>query len=92
MVASAEGVELADDIVDQKTAFATTSEPGSFSSLHHDLSTGHRLELDALHGELLRRAHRHHLDLPACKGVYALLKPWELANRQSATQPQLVPR
>jgi 2-dehydropantoate 2-reductase len=27
MVASAEGVELADDIVDQKTAFATTLEP-----------------------------------------------------------------
>jgi 2-dehydropantoate 2-reductase len=92
MVASAEGVELADDIVDQKTAFASTLEPGSFSSLHHDLSTGHRLELDALHGELLRRAYRHHLDLPACKVVYALLKPWELANRQSATQPQVVPR
>jgi 2-dehydropantoate 2-reductase len=91
-VASAEGVELADDIVDQKTAFAATLEPGSFSSLHHDLSTGHRLELDALHGELLRRAHRHHLDLPASKVVYALLKPWELASRQSATPPQLVPR
>jgi 2-dehydropantoate 2-reductase len=92
MVASAEGVELDEDIVDQNTAFATTLEPGSFSSLHHDLSTGHRLELDALHGELLRRARRHHLDLPACSVVYALIKPWELANRQSATQPQLVHR
>ena len=91
MVASAEGVELADDIVDQKTAFATTLEPGSFSSLYHDLSTGHRLELDALHGELLRRAHRHRLDLPASKVVYALLKPWELANRQPATQPHSSP-
>lgn len=92
VVASAEGVEIADDIVDQKTAFATTLERGSFSSLHHDLSTGHRLELDALHGELLRRAQHHDLDLPACEVVYALLKPWELANRQSATQPQLVPQ
>ena len=92
MVASAEGVELADDVVDRKTAFATTLEPGSFSSLHHDLSTGHRLELDALHGELLRRAHHHHLDIPACEVVYALLKPWEIAHHQTARQHQLFSR
>jgi 2-dehydropantoate 2-reductase len=80
LVARAEGVALADAIVDEKTAFAETLEPGSFSSLHHDLVTGRRLELDALHGELIRRAARHGLHVPASEAVYALLKPWEGAR------------
>jgi 2-dehydropantoate 2-reductase len=80
LVARAEGVALADAIVDEKTAFAETLEPGSFSSLHHDLITGRRLELDALHGELIRRAARHGLRVPASEAVYALLKPWEGAR------------
>jgi 2-dehydropantoate 2-reductase len=78
LVAQAEGVELADDIVDQKTAFAEALGPDSFSSLHHDLVTGHRLELDALHGELTRRAARHGIPVPASEMIYSLLRPWEL--------------
>ena len=78
-VARAEGVELDEDLVDQKTRFADSLEPGSFSSLHHDLVTGRRLELDALFGELTRRAARHGLDLPASEVVYSLLRPWEIA-------------
>jgi 2-dehydropantoate 2-reductase len=78
LVARAEGVELADDIVDQKTAFAGTLGPGSYSSLHHDLMTGHRLELDALHGELTRRAARHAIPVPVSGTIYSLLRPWEL--------------
>ena len=46
LVASAEGVELAGDIVDQKTAFAESLGPDSYSSLHHDLVTGRRLLLE----------------------------------------------
>jgi 2-dehydropantoate 2-reductase len=80
LVARAEGVELAEDIVDQKTAFAESLGPGSFSSLHHDLVTGHRLELEALHGELTRRAERHGLSIPVSETIYALLRPWEAAN------------
>jgi 2-dehydropantoate 2-reductase len=79
-VARAEGVELAPDIVDQKTAFSEQLEPGSFSSLHHDLVTGRRLELDALHGELTRRAARHGILVPVSDMIYALLRPWELAH------------
>jgi 2-dehydropantoate 2-reductase len=79
LVARAEGVELADDIVDQKTAFAETLGPDSFSSLHHDLVTGHRLELDALHGELTRRAAPHGIPVPVSEMIYSLLRPWELA-------------
>jgi 2-dehydropantoate 2-reductase len=80
LLAGAEGVILADDIVDEKTAFAETLEPGSFSSLHHDLISGNRLELDALFGELTRRGARHRVSLPACEIIYALLRPWEIAQ------------
>ena len=83
LVARAEGVELGDEVVDQKTEFAAGLEPGSFSSLHHDLVSGRRLELDALHGELMRRAARHGLSVPATTVVYALLRPWEVARARA---------
>jgi len=83
IVARAEGVELAEDIVDQKTAFAERLGPDSFSSLHHDLVSGHRLELDALHGELTRRAARHGIPVPVSEMIYSLLRPWELAQRSA---------
>jgi 2-dehydropantoate 2-reductase len=83
LVARAEGVALADDIVDQKTAFAESLGPDSFSSLHHDLVTGHRLELDALHGEVVRRAARHEISVPVSKTIYALLRPWEIAHERT---------
>jgi 2-dehydropantoate 2-reductase len=86
LVARAEGIELADDIVDQKTAFAETLGPDSFSSLHHDLVTGHRLELDALHGELTRRAARQGIHIPVSEMIYALLRPWELAASPQRTE------
>jgi 2-dehydropantoate 2-reductase len=87
LVARAEGVELADDIVDQKTAFAETLGPDSYSSLHHDLVTGHRLELDALHGELTRRAARHGVPVPVSEMIYSLLRPWELARTTGSATP-----
>jgi 2-dehydropantoate 2-reductase len=80
IVARAEGVDLGDELADEKTEFAAGLEPGGFSSLHHDLVTGRRIELDALHGELVRRASRHNLSVPVTAIVYALLRPWELAR------------
>ena len=83
VVARAEGVDLGDELVDQKTEFAAGLEPGSFSSLHHDLVSGRRIELDALHGELVRRASRHNLSVPVSAIVYALLRPYELARERT---------
>jgi 2-dehydropantoate 2-reductase len=80
LVARAEGIDLGDDVVEKKTAFADALEPGGFSSLHHDLVNGRRLELDALHGELATRASRHNLSVPVTTIVYALLRPWQLAR------------
>jgi 2-dehydropantoate 2-reductase len=87
LVARAEGVELAEDIVDQKTTFTEALGPDSFSSLHHDLVTGHRLELDALHGELTRRAARQGIPVPVSEMIYSLLRPWELARATGSATP-----
>jgi 2-dehydropantoate 2-reductase len=77
-VARAEGVDLAEDVVEQKLAFAEALGPDARNSLHNDLEAGRRLELDALVGAVLRRARRHGVPVPATAGVYALLRPWEL--------------
>jgi 2-dehydropantoate 2-reductase len=77
-VGRAEGVRLADDLVERHLAFAQGLEAGGYSSLYHDLVTGHRMELEALHGELLRRAEAHGIATPTCRDVYAILQPWAL--------------
>jgi 2-dehydropantoate 2-reductase len=79
-VARAESVALPDDYVERQMAFVETIEPGGYSSLYHDLMKGHRMELEALHGELLRRAQRAGVDAPATRTVYAVLSPWAGRN------------
>ena len=79
-VARAERVALPEDYVERQMGFVDSLVPEGFSSLHHDLVTGHRMELDALHGELLRRAARAVVDVPATRSVYAILSPWATRN------------
>jgi 2-dehydropantoate 2-reductase len=81
-LARAEGVRLPDDILEQHVAFAQALEPDSYSSLHHDLKTGHRMELEALHGTVVRRAAQARVAVPACEAVYAILRPWARRNEQ----------
>jgi 2-dehydropantoate 2-reductase len=83
-VAAAEGVELAEDAVDRHEAFARGLEPGSFSSLHDDLVRGRRMELEALHGSVVRRAGVHGVSVPASEAVYAVLRPWAVWNERSS--------
>ena len=45
------------------------------SSLAHDLSQGHRLELETLHGHAVRLAERLGVKAPTLLAVYAALKP-----------------
>jgi 2-dehydropantoate 2-reductase len=79
-VGRAEGVALPDDYVERQMAFVETIEPGGYSSLYHDLVTGHRMELDALHGELLRRGMKADVEVPATRAVHAILSPWAARN------------
>jgi len=79
-LAEVEGVNLPPDTVGRHLAFARQLDPNSFSSLFHDMRTGKRMKLDALHGAVVRKAERHGLSVPMNHAIYALLRPWALKN------------
>ena len=81
-VAGAEGVALPPDTVDQAVGLAMKMDPGTFSSLHYDLTQGKPMELEALHGTAVRLARKHDLPVPMCEAVYAILRPWAVRNAQ----------
>lgn len=80
-VARAEGVNLPADLPDRHLAFADTLDAGSYSSLHHDLTHGHPMELDALLGEVVRRGAHSGAATPMSEALYAVLQPWQLRHR-----------
>jgi 2-dehydropantoate 2-reductase len=49
--------------------------PNGYSSLHHDLICGKRLELEALHGHAVRLGELHGVPTPMLSAVYAALRP-----------------
>lgn len=79
-VARAEGVELGNDAPARHAAFADQLEPGSYSSLHHDMITEKPMELEALHGAIVRLARKHSVPVPISETIYAILKPWAVRN------------
>ena len=48
----------------------------AYSSLHHDLTHGKRLELEALHGHAVRLGERLGVPTPMVFAVYAALQPY----------------
>ncbi len=81
-VARAEGVAVPEGAVEERLAFARSLEPDTHSSLHHDLVTGGRMELDALHGAVVRMADRHGVEVPMSEAVHAILEPWARRNAE----------
>jgi 2-dehydropantoate 2-reductase len=79
-VAEADGSPLPAAAQERALALAQSVEPGSFSSLHDDLVARRPMELEALHGLVVRRAASHDLAVPYCQAVYAILKPWAVRN------------
>jgi 2-dehydropantoate 2-reductase len=79
-VARAAGVAVADDALATRLAFAQDLDAGLYSSLHDDLVAGRRMELEALHGTLIRLAREHDVPAPATTAVHALLAPWARRN------------
>jgi 2-dehydropantoate 2-reductase len=74
-LARAEGVPIADDVVDRIPAYIE-SIPGSMrSSLLIDLSQGKRIEVEALHGSVVRRSERLGIPAPIMTTLYAVLRP-----------------
>jgi 2-dehydropantoate 2-reductase len=80
-VAEADGSPVPQAARDRALALAQAAEPASFSSLHDDLVAGRRMELEALHGFVVRRAAEHGLSVPMSEAVYAILQPWAIRNR-----------
>jgi 2-dehydropantoate 2-reductase len=82
-VAEADGSPLPAAAQERALALAQSVEPGSFSSLHDDLVAGRPMELEALHGLVVRRAAEHAVPVPMSQAVYAILKPWALRNERA---------
>jgi 2-dehydropantoate 2-reductase len=74
-LARASGVALAGDVVDAIVKSAEGIAPDAYSSLHHDLLAGKRLELEALHGHAVRLGERLGVPTPMVFAVYAALRP-----------------
>jgi len=77
----ASGVALPPDAVDTTLSAAGQLAPHLYSSLHHDLIHGKRLELDALHGHAVRLGERFGVPTPTVFSVYAALKPFAEGTR-----------
>jgi 2-dehydropantoate 2-reductase len=82
-VADADGNPLPPAAQQRALAMAQDVEPGSLSSLHDDLVAGRRMELEALHGYVVRRAAAHGVPVPMSEAIYAILKPWAVRNEST---------
>lgn len=85
LVGRALGVPLADDHVDRSHELVLVQADDEGTSLRHDLLTGHRMELDALQGTLIRLGRETRIPTPWTEAAYAVLEPWALRNARSAS-------
>lgn len=74
-VGRAADVRLPDEAVDATLTAVRQLAPHLYSSLHHDLVHGKRLELEALHGHAVRLGRRLGVPTPMLWAVYAALAP-----------------
>ncbi|HKE02378.1 MAG TPA: 2-dehydropantoate 2-reductase [Planctomycetota bacterium] len=74
-VGRAHGARLADDVVDRALGVADSLPPETTSSMHHDLASGRRLEVDWLSGAVVRLGREKGIDAPIHRTAHACLKP-----------------
>lgn len=70
-------VELPEDIVEQLMKRMESIKPAMTSSMHRDLEKGQAIELESLHGGLLKMASAAQLATPSVKAIYSLLHPYK---------------
>jgi 2-dehydropantoate 2-reductase len=75
-VGRAEGVAVSDGHVERMVKFFEGSDPTIRGSLYYDLAAGRRLELETLHGTVVRLGRTRGVPTPASFAVYASLKPY----------------
>ncbi|MFB6077764.1 MAG: ketopantoate reductase family protein [Halarchaeum sp.] len=86
-LAHAEGVRFDwDPIAKWLDAMAEMDNDDNYSSLHYDLTHRKRMELDALHGSVVRRAREHAVDVPANETINAVLSPQATENERTREQ------
>ncbi|MFU8869501.1 2-dehydropantoate 2-reductase [Natronococcus sp.] len=83
-VGRAAGVDLPDDAVSRWMAFAAELDDDSYSSLHYDMTREKPMELEALHGTVVRKARENDVAVPTTDAVYAILRPWAVRNRRES--------
>jgi 2-dehydropantoate 2-reductase len=76
-IATAEGVTISPNRFEMLHEYMANIPPSTRSSLLIDLEQGKRIEVEALQGAAVRRAHKHGVPAPIISTLYALLKPWE---------------
>ncbi|MQF65084.1 2-dehydropantoate 2-reductase [SAR202 cluster bacterium AC-409-J13_OGT_754m] len=74
-VARAKGVKLDGDVVSKALDYVKTSAKDIVASMHVDLESGRRLELESLTGVVVRLAKEKGLDAPLNELLYLILKP-----------------
>ena len=82
-VARASSIPMPADTTDRIMETVSTLPGEWFSSLHYDLTHGKAMELDGLHGTLVRLAGEHGVPAPMSEAIYGVLEPWALRNSAS---------
>jgi 2-dehydropantoate 2-reductase len=90
-IGRAEGVALADDLVERQLELLLTRNDDATASLYHDLVTGHRMETEALQGTAIRLGRVHAIPTPSLDAAYAILEPWTLRNARPVEDRTPVP-
>ena len=75
-VGRAEGVPLADDVVEKRAAMIKSQPPGVMASMGVDLIRGNRLELPWLAGKVVALGKKHGIPTPSNSAIFAALKPY----------------
>lgn len=81
-VGRASGVELPDGAVTQWMEFAADLDADAYSSLHYDMIHDKPMELEGLHGAVVRRGQEYEIPVPMNEAVYAILQPWAQRNER----------
>lgn len=81
-VGKAEGIDLPEDLADYVLEAVEGLHPDASSSLYHDLIHDNPMELETLHGEVVRRASEHGIDVSMNEAIYAFLRPWVVRNQR----------
>jgi 2-dehydropantoate 2-reductase len=76
-IAEAEGVTISANRFDTLKDYMDHIPPATRSSLLIDLEQGKRIEVEALQGAAVRRAHKLGVPIPITSTLYAVLKAWE---------------